>query len=83
MRIFVCEYVTGGGLCGQPLPASLSREGDMMLTALVKDLAALDGVEIVTTRDKRLPALRAPAEVLTVERTGRVLAPLGRIDPFG
>lgn len=70
MRIFVCEYVTGGGLCGQPLPASLSREGDMMLTALVKDLASLDGVEIVTTRDKRLPALRAKADVLMIDEPG-------------
>jgi predicted ATP-grasp superfamily ATP-dependent carboligase len=72
LRIFVCEYVTGGGLCGQPLPASLSREGDMMLTALVKDLAALDGVEIVTTRDKRLPALRAPADVAMVSEPGEL-----------
>ncbi len=70
MRIFVCEYVTGGGLSGQPLPANLSREGDMMLTALVKDLASLDGVEIITTRDKRLPALRAEAEVLTIDKPG-------------
>lgn len=70
MRIFVCEYVTGGGLCGQPLPASLSREGDMMLTALVKDLAALEDVEIVTTRDKRLPAFGTDAEVLTIDEPG-------------
>lgn len=70
MRIFVCEYVTGGGLADQPLPASLSREGDMMLTALVKDLAALDGVEVVTTRDKRLPAFGADAEVLTIDVPG-------------
>ncbi len=70
MRIFVCEYVTGGGLCGQPLPASLSREGDMMLTALVKDLALVDGVEIVTIRDKRLPALAAEADVLTIDTPG-------------
>ena len=72
MRIFVCEYVTGGGLSGQPLPASLSREGDMMLTALVKDLASLDGVEIVTTRDKRLPALRAEAEALSIDEPGEL-----------
>jgi tyramine---L-glutamate ligase len=70
LRIFVCEYVTGGGLSGQPLPASLSREGDMMLTALVKDLASLDGVEIVTTRDKRLPALQADADVLKIDTPG-------------
>ena len=70
MRIFVCEYVTGGGLAGQPLPASLSREGDMMLTALVKDLAPLESVEIVTTRDKRLPAFWADVEVLMIDEPG-------------
>jgi predicted ATP-grasp superfamily ATP-dependent carboligase len=42
----------------------------MMLTALVKDLAALSGVEIVTTRDKRLPALGAEAEILTIDEPG-------------
>jgi predicted ATP-grasp superfamily ATP-dependent carboligase len=42
----------------------------MMLTALVKDLAAVDGVEIVTTRDKRLPALGADARVLTIDEPG-------------
>lgn len=66
MRIFVCEFVTGGGLAGQPLPASLSREGDMMLTALVKDLSAVDGVDIVTARDVRLPELPIPVEVLAI-----------------
>ena len=40
MRLLICEYVTGGGFLGQPLPASLAREGDMMLAALVKDNAA-------------------------------------------
>jgi hypothetical protein len=42
----------------------------MMLTALVKDLALLDGVEIVTTRDKRLSALGAPVDVVTVHEPG-------------
>lgn len=55
MRILVCEYVSGGGLIGRDLPPSLAREGDMMLTALVKDLAALPGIEILATRDSRLP----------------------------
>jgi len=55
VRLFVCEYVTGGGLSGAPLPPGLRREGDMMLGALVKDLGDLAGVEVVSTRDARLP----------------------------
>jgi len=55
LRILVCEYVTGGGLAGRELPRSLAREGDMMLSALVKDLAEIGGTEVVVTRDRRLP----------------------------
>ena len=63
MRILVCEFVTGGGLRESDLPESLVREGDLMLQALVKDLMALPGLEIWTTRDDRLPG--APAGVKT------------------
>jgi predicted ATP-grasp superfamily ATP-dependent carboligase len=55
LRVFVCEYVTGGGLLREPLPPGLAREGDLMLAALVKDLAVLPGIEIVLSRDARLP----------------------------
>jgi predicted ATP-grasp superfamily ATP-dependent carboligase len=54
LRVLVCEYITGGGLAGRPLPPSLAREGDLMLSALVQDLSALPGVECVATRDQRL-----------------------------
>jgi predicted ATP-grasp superfamily ATP-dependent carboligase len=56
LRLLICEYVTGGGFAGAPLPPALAREGDMMLGALVKDVAALDGIDIVLVRDARLPA---------------------------
>lgn len=54
MRVFVCEFVTGGGLVGQAMPAGLAREGDMMLRALVGDLADVPGIEVVFPRDARL-----------------------------
>jgi predicted ATP-grasp superfamily ATP-dependent carboligase len=63
VRVFVCEFVTGGGLADCPLPACLRREGDIMLRAAVEDLAALPGIEVVTTRDRRLPDPQLPAEV--------------------
>jgi predicted ATP-grasp superfamily ATP-dependent carboligase len=58
LRLLICEYVTGGGFVGSPLPPGLAREGDMMVSALVKDLAALGGIDIVSVRDARL----APVE---------------------
>ena len=64
MRVLVCEFVTGGGLAGAVLPASLAREGDMMLQSLVKDLADLPDITVVVTRDGRLP-------VQSAETTGR------------
>jgi tyramine---L-glutamate ligase len=65
MRILVHEFVSGGGLAGQDVPASLVREGSAMLTALLEDLAAIGGHEIVTTIDPRF-ALAAPEGVDTV-----------------
>ncbi len=62
MRVFVFEYVTGGGLLGTSIPASLVREGDLMLQALVSDLAALEGVQCLITRDARLGPPRVPAD---------------------
>jgi predicted ATP-grasp superfamily ATP-dependent carboligase len=56
MRIFVHEYVCGGGLAGKPLPESLRREGWAMLRAVVEDFARCPGVEIGCLLDARLSA---------------------------
>ncbi|GLK80681.1 ATP-grasp domain-containing protein [Methylopila turkensis] len=56
MRLLLCEFVTGGGMHGNPLPASLAREGLLMRDALARDLVELSGVALTTTADPRLPA---------------------------
>ena len=53
-RIFAYEHFSGGGLAGQPLPPSLAREGDLMLTCLAGELAELPDVQVVVMRDRRL-----------------------------
>jgi predicted ATP-grasp superfamily ATP-dependent carboligase len=53
MRIFVYEYVCGGGLAGQPLPESLRREGWAMLTAVLDDFRRCAGVQTITLLDCR------------------------------
>ena len=69
MRILVHEFVSGGGLAGQDVPASLAREGAAMRTALVSDLAAIGGHQIVTTADPRFPSRPPPGvEVVTLPR---------------
>ena len=52
-KILVCEFITGGGLCAQPLPTTLAREGALMRDALLQDLADLS-YEVCTTVDARL-----------------------------
>ncbi len=55
MRLLAAEFVTGGGLHGLPLPPGLTREADLMIRALVAELSAVTGVQLLTTRDRRLP----------------------------
>jgi tyramine---L-glutamate ligase len=55
MRVFVYEYVTGGGLQGKPLGSRLVREGRQMADQLVQDITAVPGVEVHVARDPRIP----------------------------
>lgn len=54
MRVFVFEYITGGGMLDSPVSPSLVEEGNLMLKALVSDLAEIAGIEVFTIRDARL-----------------------------
>lgn len=56
MRILVVEYITGGGLIGQEWPPGLGVEAELMVDALVRDLADLPGIEVLVSRDPRLAA---------------------------
>ena len=67
MRILVFEYITGGGLANMAISPSLLCEGDLMLNALLADLSAVAGVEIVTMRDRRLDPLATLDKVHNVE----------------
>lgn len=56
MKIFVYEFITGGGCLTHPRAdnlAVLEREGRAMLQALAADFAALPGVAVATLRDAR------------------------------
>ncbi len=61
MRVFLYEWITGGGLVEESgrLPASLLAEGSAMVAALAKDFAAIEGCRVAAFRDMRLhePAL--------------------------
>lgn len=63
MRIFVIEYITGGGLLNRELTTDLLPEAETMLKALLDDLSALADIELLLSRDPRLPPPRAGCEM--------------------
>lgn len=73
MRIFVFEYVTGGGLTGKPMISELAHEGDMMLQALIGELLNIPGVQVTTTRDARLANLDLGVTVCPVSSRDELL----------
>lgn len=66
MRIFVYEHVTGGGCAGAALPAFLA-DGELMWRAMLDDLTAIPGVEVISLRDDRLamPAIAGARVIAT------------------
>lgn len=57
MRVFICEFVTAGGLARQDLRPSLLKEAQLMRDALMADVEALPGVgSLILAHDARLPA---------------------------
>lgn len=60
LKILILEYITGGGLRGEPVPPSLALEGGRMRHALVDDLLALADVALIVFNDDRLPASSGP-----------------------
>lgn len=55
LKIWVCEFVSAGGLAQAELPDSLLQEGLLMRDALLADLHAL-GHDCITSHDVRVPA---------------------------
>jgi predicted ATP-grasp superfamily ATP-dependent carboligase len=63
MRVFVYEFVTGGGMLADPAGTphgSLLAEGRAMVQAVTADLLAVGDVQAGSSRDARLPPLHPP-----------------------
>jgi hypothetical protein len=56
MRVFISEFVCGGGWPDPKIGGSLAREGEAMLRAVALDFARIPGVRATTTWDARLGA---------------------------
>jgi predicted ATP-grasp superfamily ATP-dependent carboligase len=53
VKVLIFEFITGGGFTGSDLPASLAREGSLMLNALLNDFAALPEHDVFVMLDYR------------------------------
>ncbi len=67
LKIWVCEFVSAGGMASESLPASLLKEGLLMRDALLADLSVLD-VDCITSHDVRVsPPEHAISVAITPE----------------
>lgn len=48
LKVLVFDPIAAGGIPARPLPQSLKRQGDMLHQALLADLDALSGIEVVS-----------------------------------
>jgi tyramine---L-glutamate ligase len=65
MRLFLYEFVTGGGwMFKHPPPASLLAEARTMIAALAADMLQVPGVEVVVLTDDRWPLPPIPGATL-------------------
>ncbi len=74
LRLFVSEFLCGGGWSGGDRPASLVREGAAMLRAFLRDLLCISQLQVVTTWDRRL------AEELGIESPALQVIPVSGTD---
>jgi predicted ATP-grasp superfamily ATP-dependent carboligase len=58
VRVFVYEFVTGGGLAGEALDRTLVSEADLMVRSLLEDLGNVPDLTCLTTRDPRLAPIQ-------------------------
>jgi tyramine---L-glutamate ligase len=71
VKVFAYEYGSGGGLIDRTMRNPLLYQGELMLRALISDLVALPDIEVITTRDSRLPSLELPASAIIVSCDGQ------------
>ncbi len=69
LTLLVYEHVTGGGMLADSPPAGLVHEADRMVRTLLAEVAALP-LEVVTTRDPRLPPVPGARTVFATAGDG-------------
>jgi tyramine---L-glutamate ligase len=68
MRHFLFEFITGGGLTGQPLSETLVGEGEIMVRTLLNELTDINNAAVCLTRDSRLGKFEDEAKQYIIEK---------------
>jgi len=67
MRLFVTEFITGGGFANHPLPEGLKQEGLLMLDSVLDDCSRMHDIQLTTCLDTRIPLGDRNVEVFPVQ----------------
>src|SRR5512136_2254750 len=70
-KVFVHEFVTGGGWPPGDIPLDLVSEAAAMLQAVLADFSAWGAVRTMTTLDRRLDHLTLPADEVVCVTPGQ------------
>jgi len=57
-KIFICEFVTGGGYFGKKIPKKLFVQAEAIINSLLKDFSKIPNLEIIYTRDSRFKNIK-------------------------
>jgi predicted ATP-grasp superfamily ATP-dependent carboligase len=69
MRLFVTEFITGGGFANHPLPDGLKQEGLLMLNSVLADCSRMHDIQLTTCLDPRIVLDNSNVEVYPIENS--------------
>jgi hypothetical protein len=57
VRVFISEFLVGGGTAETPVSPSMRREGLLMLQSVAADVAQIPGFSVITTLELEIPCV--------------------------
>ena len=79
MRLFVTEFITGGGFANHPLPEGLKQEGMLMLNSVLKDCSRINSLQLTTCLDSRLAIDDDRVAVHTIDNSKDYMKQVSRL----
>ncbi len=69
MRLFVTEFITGGGFANHPLPEGLKQEGLLMLNSVLADCSRINNIQLTTCLDPRITLDKNNVDTCSIENS--------------